>query len=69
MVRARDWVRRFGFREEAGLLAVASRPIGVPSIEERRLLVRIGDVGAHLGKKIQRIEHPEVGLVPWMDRV
>ena len=33
IVRAGDWVRRLGFREEPVPLEVAPRPIGVPAIE------------------------------------
>ena len=41
VVRAGEWVRRFGFREQPVLLAVAPRAIGVPAVEERGLLVRV----------------------------
>ena len=51
------------------LLAVASRAIGVPAIEERGLLVGVRDVGIHLGQEVQGIEHPEVRLVARMDIV
>ena len=63
------WVRRLGAPEEPVLLPIATRAIGVPAVEERGLLVRIGDVGAHLGEEVQRIEHPEIRLVTRMDRV
>lgn len=67
LVRARDWVRRFGFREQAVPPAVAPRPVRVPAIEERGLLVDIGDLGGHLRQEVQRVEHAEVRLVPGVD--
>jgi len=42
-----------GGPEEAVVPAVAARPIGVPAIEERGLLVGIRDVGAYLGEEVQ----------------
>jgi hypothetical protein len=62
-------LHRGSLPEEPVPLPVASRPIGVPAVEERGLLVGIGDVGAHLGEEVQGIEHPEVRLVPRVDRV
>jgi len=56
IVRAGDWVRRLGFREEPVPLAVAPHPIGVPAIEEHGLLVRIRDVGTHLGEEVPYVE-------------
>jgi hypothetical protein len=38
------------------LLPIPARSVRVAAIEERGLLVRIGDVGAHLGEEVQRIE-------------
>jgi hypothetical protein len=45
MVRARDWVRRFGIREQPVLLAVALRAIGVPLLEKCWGLTGLSDVG------------------------
>ena len=47
------WVRRRGVPEEPVLLPIPTRAIGVPAVEEGGLLVRLGDVGAHLGEEIQ----------------
>jgi hypothetical protein len=69
MVRAREWVRRSGFREEPVLPAVAPRPVRVPAIEERGLLVDIGDLGGHLRQEVQRVEHPEVRLVAMVNDI
>jgi hypothetical protein len=62
-------VRPAGVAEESVLLPIASRPMGVPAIEDRRLLVRVRDVGAHLGEEVQGIEHAEACLVMRVDRV
>jgi len=69
IIRVGDWVRRLGFPEEPVPLAVTPRPIGVPAIEDGRLLVRIRDVGTHLGQEVQGIEHAEVRLVTRVDNV
>jgi hypothetical protein len=47
-----DRRRPFGFPEQAVPPAVPPGPIGVPAVEERGLLVRIGDLGAHLGQEV-----------------
>lgn len=52
--------RPFGFAEETVLPAVTPCPIGVPTVEERGLLVGVRDVGTHLIQEVQGIEHPEV---------
>lgn len=69
LVRAGDWVRRFGYREEPEPLAVAPRPSGVPAREERGLLVRLREVGPHLGEAVQAVEPADVGLVTRVDNV
>ncbi len=51
------------------LCPVAARPVGVPTIEEGRLLVDIRDVRAHLREEVESIEHAEVGLVAGVDRI
>jgi hypothetical protein len=69
MVRARNWLRRFGFPEAPVLRAVTPSPMRAPARAERGLLVRIGEVGGHLGQEVQRIDHPAMRLVAGVDRV
>jgi hypothetical protein len=51
------------------MLEVATRAIGMPAVGGDGLLVRIGDVGAHLREEVQGLKDAEVRLVARVDRV